>query len=357
MITQTAKGRWQVRVEVKRVFDTDAEARRFERLSRMHLSAAQVQFDGGGDSPSIVDGMDAWLADLADNGATEGHVEKCRRVLARIAVELTDQLGEITKQTLRKWRHTRRRLVKTGTVNGELSVLKAFANWCVDENLWEPSSAGIRWLTMRRLEDNPKQPDPVTPSEFGKLLDVLPEQVRNLWLSIGLCADRPGALYAAEWKDVHLPDLDHGEVSGFMSLRERKGGPKEARNIPFDAGSPLHELLIKAKAFFCKVRGRAPRLYDPVFITGRSGQRWNGPTFNSALRWHLRKHGKKLRNVYPYLARHSIITYLAGKGLNAHQIMSLTGHHDFRSTNKYIHMCGVQSVSYTHLTLPTKRIV
>lgn len=344
MIEKTARGLYRVRVEAKRTFRDEREAKRFERLARMQMAAAFVDARGGGDSPPIADGMDAWIETQADNGIGEAHLEKCRRVLARFAVELGETLGDIDKQSLRKWRHRRMKSVCAGTANHDISILKAFANWCIEENLWEPDLKASRWLTMKRAEHKRKTPLPVTAKQFSELAGKLPAQIRLPWGMLWCTGDRPGAIYALEWRDVVMPEDTEKGVFGMMTLRKRKGGPNETRQVNFKVDDVIHRILLEARDWFEEFRGRPPRMYDPVFVTARTGGRWDGPTFNSALQWHLdhvlSKKERRRGRIYPYLARHSVASSLARQGLNAYQIAAVTGHRDTRTTETYVHLTG-----------------
>ncbi len=344
-----------VRYEVKRSFSSKADAERFEKLLRAHIQTATLEYDNGGDCPTLASHADEWLADLRDNGATEERVERCRRVLWRMRYELLADrddltLNEIHKGLLKQWRNRRCREVCAATVNGEIAVIRAYANWCVDEEYWTPGIAGMRWLKLKRLEHATKQPDPVTEAQFGSIVSRLPEQIRIPWTFQWLSADRPGAWQALRWSDVTIPDIsidrDTGEIrvvaQGQLRLSKRKGGIGKERVIPVDYNSLMHQTLLEARSFFHRVRGRAPNHYDPVFITARAkGSAWSGPTFNSALKYHLARIGERRR--CPYTVRHSVATSLIRDGANAHQAQAALGHENFRTTDNYVHLMGSDS--------------
>ena len=350
-IAKTSRGH-RVRYEVKRTFSTEAEAKRFEKVLRAHFQAALVEFDRGDDSPTILSHLEEWLADLSDNGTTLKRIDHCRDVLLRTRYELMIDrddvaLDEITKAMLKDWRHRRRNTACASTVNGEVAILKAYANWAVDEERWTPGIRGLRWLNLQRLAHKTKQPDPVTEAEFGHITKQLPLQISLPWIFQWLSADRPGAWQALNWEHITLPDVvvntETGEIdvrcNGHVRLRKRKGGAGNERVIAFEYGDTIHSVLDAARRFFTQTRGRAPRWYDPVFISSRAlGQRWSGAGFNSALKYHLARAG--LRPVCPYTARHSVASSLAKHGANAHQTQAALGHRDFRTTDNYIHMSG-----------------
>lgn len=330
----------RVRIEVKRVFASDREAGRFRRWIAARVASALAEWDRGRGA-SIAEHLEAWLSLLADEGKTETHLIAARRKLRDFLV-FTDSdgwLAEVTAETVRAWRHSLlTRKLGAGTANGYVAELKAFANWAAREELWEPDARAVRWLKLARLGHRPKQPAVYTPAELGRLLSRLPRQIRNPMVFQYASCDRPGAWYALSWRDIHWPDTraDNLSLVGLADLRVRKGGrPSAARFAP---GGAVHAALLDAREFFRERTGRAPVWRDPVFVSARTGERWTGPSFGSALRYHLARLGE--RPTCPYSLRHSVGVNMLRGGLDSFTTQAGLGHADFKSTANYIHLTG-----------------
>lgn len=346
----------QVRIEIKRSFRSREEKRRFEAIMRTAISDADLRFTRGCDSPSLLRHGPTWIAEMENNELTLGRVMKCRKALERFARELrldddllpmkrrfADEkpdvyLADITRRSLQAWINRRMRSVSASTANGELAILKTFAYWCQAEDLWSPDAQAMLWLRMPRRQHSVRQPDPVSPAEFVRMLQKLPKHISLPWLYLYLSGDRPGAIYALRWEHVHWPEEGRESLTGWVRLGKRKGGPQEAMDVPFVAGDAKFDLLVQARALFQEIKGRFPRSSDPIFISGRTGSPWTGPTFGRAIKYHLKKKGMKVQ--CPYLARHSVGTNLMRAGGTPYEAQAALGHRDGRTTQRYVHLIG-----------------
>jgi hypothetical protein len=201
-----------VRIEVKRVFHSRDEARRFEAVMRQAIAEAEMRFSRGFDSPSIRSHGRQYLQHLEANGITESRIERVRSVLLRFAREIhldhslvpasrmgrpgkpDVHLADVTKFALQEWRQKRIASVKASTANQEIAILKAYASWTLSEDLWIADGRAMLWMRLPRLKHKARRPPTLSPREVSDLAKVLPEHIGLPFLLLYMVGDRPGAI-------------------------------------------------------------------------------------------------------------------------------------------------------------------
>lgn len=128
-------------------------------------------------------------------------------------------MSQITTWQIEKWKAERRRNVKPGTVNRQLSVIKHMFRKAVDWGLTTSNPA----TGVKRFSVNDQRTRFLTEDEIPRLLEVCEEHITSPWLlplvtltlHTGL---RQGELLRLRWEDV---DLERGLVTVNQSKNHR----------------------------------------------------------------------------------------------------------------------------------------
>lgn len=329
---------FEYRHEVRRT-GTREDVERFAEIMRRHLDAAKQDHASGARACTVIEALEPWLEWKRANGRDPGYVRSCERIVRRLAGELAADgdlpLDRITARALEAYQVRRRREVEASTVNLEVSRLKGLARWAIESGRWTTSADGVRWLQVPQLDHRPRRPEPLAPARLGRALGVLPQHVLWPLLFQFIAGDRPGAVCAFKWGHVTWPSA---LLPGALHLLGRKGGAPRA--LRFTDGDPFHLLLQRARSLFRRVKHRAPRAADPVFVTLR-GRAWTTSTLDHAVRrWQKRSGITGRALVTPYTLRHSCGTLAARLGAGASGVQVMLGQKTREVGERYVHLTG-----------------
>ena len=249
-------------------------------------------------------------------------------VLSKINQQMGNpKLKDITHNSITKWRDWKsrqdgygKRTTSDSTIDTYMRILKAFLNWCVDENkLLENPASRIKLGKVKKT----KQTEYCTIEQRDLLLKNPPSEEINFILHLGFYAGlRFGEILAMEKSWIHL---SQDKKTGFLTVQKTKHWEpkdKELRKIK------LHPKLIE----FIDSYG----LKEPFMLAPYRKDWKPAPTYRfnpkKSFATYMKKCGVPF--VTYHTLRHSFATHLAEKGKSMKDIASLLGD-DISTTEKH----------------------
>lgn len=200
------------------------------------------------------------------------------------------------------------------TINKELSYLSSCLRWAVENNYCPELPFKIRGFPAKQTKA--VTPQVLTHRQLTLMYEVIEPQYKLLFL---LMADM--GLRRSEALSAVVEDVDD-----FHETISVVGKGDKQRIVPWLSdrlATELKEALDK-------------RPSGPLSINPKTGRKFNQivKCLNRAA-----KNAGLNRNVNPHLLRHSCLTNLARKGMNAHALQQIAGHSSIETTNKiYVHI-------------------
>jgi integrase len=347
-----------VRVEVCRVLPNAEQGRRAEAAIREAADAALKRLDYQlSPAPTILGSLHGFLREQRlVRGNTPAVLKFHERALHMWAAELGGQYGgDIAVDRIRSGDvlDVVERLIAgkvdgrrkgASTVNQYLGSLKQLGRWATRGSGRRQIALDMPWLEMGRLRAPKPQRYAMDLRDFGKLMRRWPRARRHVaqvvWMVL-MTGARPGQMLELKWRDIRR--ARKGEP-GWIRLRASKGGTLEA--IRFEVGSPIDDVIEAAREWFREVRGRVPRHYERVFVTVH-GRRpgWSVQGFANAVRECVRVATRAQRcrredGFSAYIARHSVLTWLARANVPEDIRAQFAGHRSTRMQEHYTHLSG-----------------
>ena len=127
------------------------------------------------------------------------------------------QVSTIDEQAVLEWRAARSAQVRSGTVNRELSVLRAVFAKAIPRHLRTSPAANVKDLRPQRgAQTRERRPRILTPAEEVRLEAVMERPVDRALFLVALCTlVRQGDILDLRWRDVH---------AGYLSVADPKSG-------------------------------------------------------------------------------------------------------------------------------------
>jgi len=206
---------------------------------------------------------------------------------------------------------------KNKRINNVLIPLRAilgdaFADGLIDRN---PADR------VQNLPNRLEEPHPFTPDEVKRILNVAPEQARNLFEFAFWTGLRTSELIALEWGDIDrvksVVRVRRASVQKRTKQTKTQSGEREVKLFP-----PALEALQRQKAFTFLAGTR-------VFHNPRTNTPWetDGQIRKTAWAPALKRAGVLYRN--PYQTRHTYASTLLSAGENPLWVAQQMGHKDW----------------------------
>ena len=184
-----------------------------------------------------------------------------------------------------------------------------------------------QWTCIERparifLAKGEKQRDRVlTDHELTAYLSACPQPWKDCATIIAEEAVRPGEVFALQWQHILLND------SGAL-IRIADGKSKAARRV-LPMTPNVHALLLERYEAACRPTD------GWVFTSGSAAGHLNGDGVKDQHARALTASG--VRKFEPYVLRHTALTNLAKKGVDAHTLARIAGHSSIVITMRYVH--------------------
>jgi integrase len=226
----------------------------------------------------------------------------------------TMALADLSAFRIEKWKLARSKVVKPGTVNRELNVLKAMLAKAVEWKLLDMNPA----RDVKRFKVNDARTRYLERAELAALLATARGDVAAAWLvpAILLAVHtglRQGELLRLRWADLS-PTLDLATVP-----HTKNDDPK---HVP---------LNVAARAALAML----PR-YGPTVLAWPWGDPLSDTTLYSAFVRVCR--GAGITDFRWHDLRHTCASHLAMEGIDLHTVGTVLGHRDPKSTRRYAHL-------------------
>jgi len=210
-------------------------------------------FEDHRDRP-LMEHVEAWIEHLTESGKSESYIRLCRGRMTRLVTDCEwKRLADIRAEGFEDWR-VRAKVVPSGFVAGKkvkeqtlsprgknhyFECLRSFCRWCVRKGrMAENPVARVERLpeagTARRARRA------LTPDELARLLAVIPDEHRLVYLAAAFTGLRRAELEALEWGDVHLDT-----PRPFIQLRAETTKARRGDTVPVRAD--LAEALRQAR--------------------------------------------------------------------------------------------------------------
>ncbi len=230
-------------------------------------------------------------------------------------------LADLTTSDVRVWISTLNN-TSNKRINNILTPLRgimgdAFADGLIDR---DPTQR------IKNLRNEKNEPDPFTPVEREKILDVMDVQTRNLFEFAFWTGMRTSELIALQWSDIDF-DRQVVRVRRAFVLKQFKETKTQAGQREIKLFPPALEALIRQKSF-SYLTGKQ------VFHNPRTNKPWetDGQIRKTAWQPALRKAGVIYRN--PYQTRHTYASTLLSAGENPMWVAQQMGHKDWGMIRK-----------------------
>ncbi len=235
----------------------------------------------------------------------------------RIAEHFGDTpLSQITTWQIEKWKAERRKEVKPGTVNRQLTVIKHMCKKAVEWGLATSNPAA----GVKRFVVNDQRTRFLTEDEIQRLLIVCEAQLTSPWLlplvTLALNTGmRQGELLGLSWVEV---DLERGLIT-----------TKRTKNLRLKA-IPLNEPAREALAWLNEHR------YGDYLFMWPWGDRVGRTTVYDAFKNVCEETG--IRDFKFHDLRHTFASYLVMSGVDLVTVKELMGHTGINMTLRYAHL-------------------
>ena len=235
------------------------------------------------------------------------------REILKFANYLRKPLANITTMDLRMFLAQRCKNLKPGSTNTQIYILKSFFSWLFEEEYIPKNPA----LKLKATKEPSRLRHALTLDE----VETLRQKCKNLREKTLLEFTYSTGCRLSEIVEVNKEDLNFQD----KTLKVIGKGNKE-RMVCFNTKAKylLKEYILSREdnnsALFVASKGKNKRL------GGRSIER---EIKSIALRANLGK------AIYPHLLRHSIATHLLAGGMSLHNVQSLLGHSDPKTTEIY----------------------
>jgi integrase len=328
-IRRLSDGRYLYRHEIRKLGSSRADLELMDR--RIKSIVADHGRAGQRPDTTILMAAPQWLAHCNRNRCTTSTIRWYETAIKSAAEVIGDRLlGEVTMADVERlqdaWCKT-----STGCANRRLRVLRRLARWAVRTGRWRADVSLVDWLSSPLLREAAPRRDTIEMDRVADLLERLPEHVRIPLELSALCCVRPSAVLLADWSDVVWPsDVSLGVV-GYRTMKSGVSG-----DVSFESGDAIHGALLRARAAWVRIRGRAPRggrVRDPLCVTSR-GLRWTCANLDRLMHHHLA--GTAYARATPYTIRRSVITYLWSTGADPAGLQAVAKHRRFSTTEGYI---------------------
>ena len=225
------------------------------------------------------------------------------------------KLSDIKPKDIDDYKEFRLKIVKPGTVDRELQVLRHLFNLAQRWNSFfgknPVSDAGL-------LNVNNQKERILTFDEEDRLLNSSPEYLKNIITCALHTGMRKGEIISLTWENV---DLENNLIT--VTMENSKS--KKSRRIPIN--STLRKLLLELKL---KSAGS-----EYVFLNSRGKPYARHDSLNRAFKHALDNAG--IRGLRFHDLRHTAGTRLSEKNIPVQAINKLLGHADIRTTMRYVH--------------------
>ncbi len=229
-----------------------------------------------------------------------------------------ESLDRITPKMCEDYKISRVKVVKPGTVNRDLHILKAFFNKAVEWGYLESSPAkGVKPMKLNKGMERF-----LSPEEANYLLCACKESdnphlyaIVSVALHTGM---RLGEVLGLHWEDV---DFKRGQIR-VVSRTARPTKTRESRSIPMNRS--LAEVL-----------RRHPRRLDTPYLFYDS----KGEPFENIEKWFLRlRRRMRIPHFRFHDLRHTFASTLVMAGVDIRTVAELLGHKDISMTMRYAHL-------------------
>jgi len=223
-------------------------------------------------------------------------------------------LADITKSDVRNWASG----LACGrkSVSNMLTPLRQVLADAFDDDLINKNP--LHGFTIKKKGDNRVEPDPFTPEELSRILDIADGQIYNfvqLWAWTGL---RTSEIIALEWGDI---DAEYVHVRRALVENEIKGPKTEAGNRSVLLLSPAREAL-KAQRQHTYFAGQV------IFHNPRTNAGWKCNKAFAEHYWKPLLKKAEVRYRKPYQLRHTYASTLLSADECIHWLARQMGHRD-----------------------------
>lgn len=299
---------------------------------------------------------------LSNEGVAEPETVKTFGVYARKFLRAFDGTSSVTETgRIKAYARDRLREVVLATVKREVSGLRSFVNWCVDEKHIAVRPA---WIDLKSSALLPKKAagtrsgkqravaHPLTPVQVEALLDALPERsdgeggyvVRARMVFAYTTGLRPATI-----DQMLFTDIVKGEDGGpAFKIRDEIDKSKYGRTVDLsDRAVAALEAAAGGSAESWLVQSGAVPLENAASVFGRHDYRPHLDAASIAA-------GLPFK-VAPYDLRHARATHWIDEGVPLGKVAFLLGHRLITTTNKYVHPTGRSARSWLNAS-PTPPI-
>jgi integrase len=226
----------------------------------------------------------------------------------------TMPLADLSAFRIEKWKLARGKVVKLGTVNRDLNVLKAMLAKAVEWKLLDVNPA----RDVRRFTVNDARTRYLERAELAALLAAASRDVAAAWLvpAIMLAVHtglRQGELLRLRWVDLS-PTLDLATVPVTKNT--------DPKHVPLNADARAALAML-------------PR-YGPTVLAWPWGDPLSDTTLYCAFVRVCRAAG--ITDFRWHDLRHTCASHLAMEGIDLHTVGTVLGHRDPKSTRRYAHL-------------------
>jgi len=226
------------------------------------------------------------------------------------------QLSQITTWQIEKWKVERRKDVKPGTVNRQLTVIKHMFRKAVDWGLTANNPA----TGVKRFSVNDQRTRFLTEDEIPRLLEACEVDITSPWLlpivTLALHTGlRQGELLGLRWEDV---DIERGLIT-----------TKRTKNLKLKA-NPLNDPAREALVWL------NDHCYGDYLFMWPWGDRVGRTTVYDAFKTVCGKAG--IRDFRFHDLRHTFASYLVMSGVDLVTVKELMGHTGISMTLRYSHL-------------------
>lgn len=281
-------------------------------IKRIYEINQKVHRKQTGELPTITV-KDAFVRYYYERAINHSKPEQIFKRLFKIASDLNvEYLHEIDKQALNTYVLSRRKTVKNGTINRELSIISAVKN--LADDVWEVQTNRANPLKFKLPEAAENIKYLKDWSVAQKIIDNAAPHLKPIIYTALYTGMRLGNILNLKWENV---DFSSNTINIKVKDKNKDGG----KNLSIPMIAQLADIL-----------NNQPKINEYVF-------NYNGKKIGDIKHaWHRALERAKLPYVNFHTLRHTAATWILKKTNNLRITQQILGHSDIKTTAKYAHV-------------------